>query len=1351
MNTGQITASTITVGSSILAASGMMSTEVIPPNAENVSESPFAGILQDCSAARQPALPAALARLISSTTKQPLTLPRGMQTVQPPATTHTVNVPSKIIVDRDHINLTAHDQQQPEEIPVSGTTDIPADTLMSQNVTLLASLIGSTQQSDIPAAGKNSDQQTNNRPEVAQTLPIIAEAVVGKRTNAELPVTHYPKLQTAVQPATTTQPIEQRQTLGTETQSLATGQAMAVPVAMPEIQRAQQAIIRDNPETMIAKHIPAAIPDQGVHHEVTATVPTATPPVQEIQTAPAATTSSNTTGLPVSDTKPALAAPPQKQTTADLAEQSAIPAATTAANILPSSSAPVTQPLATATRKLEAYFQTTPRAITATQQPLAVATATATEPTTVTALPIPTATVTDIHPPQTAVRNNPETMTTEQLSVVTPERIVRNEAAATVPTVTTATAAEPALAAAPQNQTTAVVPEQPAVSTRAEQRVASPVATRAPNMPPQLQQSAAPVAARQFSTSEGVTPPATETVVVRPLEASIQPREERQPVVTAPQSVSMEQAATTAKPAITPPVAVAEVQAPQPAVLNNPETMTARHIPATTLDQVVRNEAAATVPTASPSIQEIQTAPAATTASSMTGPLPTAATAISAAPTVGTTPQNLTVSARQEHSVVPAQVEEVTAPVTTAANLAAAPVTQPAASAARKLEAYFQTTARTITATQQPLVATTATETESTTVTAHPVPSATVAEIHPPQTAVRDNPETMTAEQISVVTPERIVRNEAAATVPTVTTATAAEPALAAAPQNQTTAVVPEQPAVSTRAEQRVASPVATRAPNMPPQLQQSAAPVAARQFSTSEGVTPPATETVVVRPLEASIQPREERQPVVTAPQSVSMEQAATTAKPAITPPVAVAEVQAPQPAVLNNPETMTARHIPATTLDQGEPHEVAATVPTATAATPTVGTTPQNLTVSARQEHSVVPAQVEEVTAPVTTAANRAAAPVTQPATSAARKLEAYFQTTARKVTTAQQPVTVTATVTESTATAAHPAEPVITPGLQQATTSATDQQLSFKEAGARPAELSSTAAKPAITTAAVPVPPAAATDIKATTLQTDDTLRSLTHVDNTLRHVNTGQMLVAEKRVSESALNRQTTVTQNGLSDVVAEQSGTVTPAALSSSTFSGTGQDDRDSSTDSEQERIWFGQSVPGNKHEAQSSLKPASFDKELQNSGTSSTAEHVMRQVKESLTNRDYRPGVEQITLHLTPENMGEMKLTFRMENQQLKIDVVTDTNIVRDTLLKHTESLKETLAKQNITVESFNVATGSNSSSSGRDQSDWRELAKQRQQTPAWMNNNYQNSDTPLPQTLVYQAKSAYSMVDVHF
>jgi len=242
----------------------------------------------------------------------------------------------------------------------------------------------------------------------------------------------------------------------------------------------------------------------------------------------------------------------------------------------------------------------------------------------------------------------------------------------------------------------------------------------------------------------------------------------------------------------------------------------------------------------------------------------------------------------------------------------------------------------------------------------------------------------------------------------------------------------------------------------------------------------------------------------------------------------------------------------------------------------------------------------------------------------------------------------------------------------------------------------------------------------------------------------------MLVAEKRVPESALNRQTTVTQNGLSDVVAEQRGAVTPAALSPSTFSSTGQDDGDSSTDSEQERIWFGQSVPANKHEAQSPLKPATFDKELQNSAPS-TAEHIMQQVKESLTKRDYRPGVEQITLHLTPENMGEMKLTFRLENQQLKIDVVTDTNIVRDTLLKHTESLKETLAKQNITVESFNVATGSNSSSSGRDQSDWRELAKQRQQAPAWMNNNYQSNETPLPQALVYQAKSAYSMVDVHF
>jgi flagellar hook-length control protein FliK len=149
-------------------------------------------------------------------------------------------------------------------------------------------------------------------------------------------------------------------------------------------------------------------------------------------------------------------------------------------------------------------------------------------------------------------------------------------------------------------------------------------------------------------------------------------------------------------------------------------------------------------------------------------------------------------------------------------------------------------------------------------------------------------------------------------------------------------------------------------------------------------------------------------------------------------------------------------------------------------------------------------------------------------------------------------------------------------------------------------------------------------------------------------------------------------------------------------------------------------------------------------------------DQVAGQVKEHLAGRDIRGGAEQIVIRLSPDNLGELKVNLRMENQCLKIEIVAENSMVRDTLIKHSDTLKESLANQNIKMETFDVSTGSNRNgapSYGQGQADWQELARQRQQQAALHSSGgYHQSDTAvIPNKAVYLASEEHSMLDVHF
>ncbi|ABL01025.1 flagellar hook-length control protein FliK [Pelobacter propionicus] len=222
-----------------------------------------------------------------------------------------------------------------------------------------------------------------------------------------------------------------------------------------------------------------------------------------------------------------------------------------------------------------------------------------------------------------------------------------------------------------------------------------------------------------------------------------------------------------------------------------------------------------------------------------------------------------------------------------------------------------------------------------------------------------------------------------------------------------------------------------------------------------------------------------------------------------------------------------------------------------------------------------------------------------------------------------------------------------------------------------------------------------------------------------------------------------------------DGTASRNETVARAALTKTTSSESG------ASTGEEGSSTFRQQLEMHPHVTQ--IKTEQTHATADSSDTSGNAtihtdvmDQVTGQIREHLAGRDIKGGAEQIVIRLSPDNLGELKLNLRMENQCLKIEIVAENSMVRDTLIKHSDTLKESLANQNITMETFDVSTGSNRNgapSYGQGQTDWQGLARQRQQQAALHSSGgYHQSDTPVfPNKAVYLASEEHSMLDVHF
>lgn len=171
-----------------------------------------------------------------------------------------------------------------------------------------------------------------------------------------------------------------------------------------------------------------------------------------------------------------------------------------------------------------------------------------------------------------------------------------------------------------------------------------------------------------------------------------------------------------------------------------------------------------------------------------------------------------------------------------------------------------------------------------------------------------------------------------------------------------------------------------------------------------------------------------------------------------------------------------------------------------------------------------------------------------------------------------------------------------------------------------------------------------------------------------------------------------------------------------------------------------------------KAEGQMAVGNASGSASSETLKTVPQPEQFVQQVRDRLVSHETKPGTEQIVLRLSPEHLGELKVNLNMEGQRLKVEIVAENKMVRDSLMQHTDSLKESLSRQNIKMESFDVTTGGNShADGGRNQNDWRELAQQRQQKSWLPEGGYRLPKEVVPAVTAYQAKSQHTMVDLHY
>ena len=144
-----------------------------------------------------------------------------------------------------------------------------------------------------------------------------------------------------------------------------------------------------------------------------------------------------------------------------------------------------------------------------------------------------------------------------------------------------------------------------------------------------------------------------------------------------------------------------------------------------------------------------------------------------------------------------------------------------------------------------------------------------------------------------------------------------------------------------------------------------------------------------------------------------------------------------------------------------------------------------------------------------------------------------------------------------------------------------------------------------------------------------------------------------------------------------------------AVSTKSLLKGTGDDVQSKTTEDKSASIsnntLFVHGQEGAKARVENTLSASANDSKLP------SAEQIYHQVREKVESGDYGLKKNSITMKLHPEELGELKINLRMEEQRLKVDIVTENRSVKEALMQNLDTLKESLSRQNISMDSFNI------------------------------------------------------------
>jgi len=119
-----------------------------------------------------------------------------------------------------------------------------------------------------------------------------------------------------------------------------------------------------------------------------------------------------------------------------------------------------------------------------------------------------------------------------------------------------------------------------------------------------------------------------------------------------------------------------------------------------------------------------------------------------------------------------------------------------------------------------------------------------------------------------------------------------------------------------------------------------------------------------------------------------------------------------------------------------------------------------------------------------------------------------------------------------------------------------------------------------------------------------------------------------------------------------------------------------------------------------------------------------------------------------VRLELHPEELGKVQVTLSLENQSLRVEILTERPAVRAALLEQVDQLRDNLLRRNVSIDSFEISTRPDGFSQEMPQQR-REPAKGGQAFPRWSDRVVLAGHSGVPAGAVQPGEREYSLVDM--